>query len=45
VEYRPRQSPLSHRPKIPDVVASIDTHWLLHLCEGRPNEHGHNGSR
>jgi hypothetical protein len=44
VEYGPRQSPLSHRPKIPDVVASIDTHWLLHFCEGRPNEHGHNGS-
>jgi hypothetical protein len=24
VEYGPRQSPPRHRPKIPDVVASID---------------------
>jgi hypothetical protein len=28
-----RQSPPCHRAEIPDVVASIDTHWLLHLCE------------
>ena len=33
VEDRPRQSPSCHRAEIPDVVASIDTHWLLHLCE------------
>ena len=32
VEDRPRQSPPCHRAEIPDVVASIDTHWLLHLC-------------
>src|SRR4026209_1198035 len=28
--HDPRQSPLGHRPKIPDVVASIDTQWFLH---------------
>ena len=33
MEDRPRQSPPCHRAEIPDVVASIDTHWLLHLCE------------
>jgi hypothetical protein len=33
VEDRPRQSPSCHQAEIPDVVASIDTHWLLHLCE------------
>ena len=33
VEDGPRQSPPCHRAEIPDVVASIDTHWLLHLCE------------
>jgi hypothetical protein len=31
MEDRPRQSPPCHRAEIPDVVASIDTHWLLHL--------------
>jgi len=33
MEDGPRQSPPCHRPKILDVVASIDTHGLLHLCD------------
>src|SRR5882724_12738148 len=33
MEDGPRQSPPCHRAEIPDVVASIGTHWLLHLCE------------
>ena len=33
MEDRPRQSSACHRAEIRDVVASIDTHWLLHLCE------------
>src|ERR1700732_627630 len=33
MEDRPRQSPPCHRPEIPDVVASINTHWLLHHCK------------
>src|SRR6266480_7713633 len=32
MEDGPRQSPPCHRAEIADVVASIDTHWLLHLC-------------
>src|SRR2546430_1043328 len=37
MEDGPRQSPPCHRAEIPDVVASIDTHWLLHLCELQRN--------
>src|SRR4029077_5521834 len=33
MEDGPRQSSPRHRAEIPDVVASIDTHWLLHLCK------------
>ena len=33
MEDRRRQSPSCHRAEIRDVVASIDRHWLLHLCE------------
>jgi hypothetical protein len=33
MEYGPRQSPPCHRAEIPDVVASINTHWVLHPCE------------
>jgi hypothetical protein len=37
MEDGPRQSPPCHRAEIPDVVASIDTHWLLRLCELKGN--------
>jgi AI-2E family transporter len=30
MEDGPRQSPLCHRAEIPDVVASIDMHWILY---------------
>src|SRR3984893_4713271 len=33
MEDGPRQSPPCQRAEIRDIVASIDTHWLLHLCE------------
>ena len=33
MEDGPRQSPACQRAEIPNIVASIYTHWLLHLCE------------
>src|SRR6202140_4554183 len=33
IEDRPRPSPRSPRLGIPDVVALIGTHWLLHPCD------------
>src|SRR5271166_2950213 len=37
MEYGARQSPPCDRAEIPDVVASIDTHWLLHLSNYNAN--------